>query len=209
MSNTKAVAEGRIVAVILAGKWVKGLGHEVCFAKEGEQGYYATGDEPSEYGGAAPWYWGDGVDEALSFKKAQDTADKYNERRGISKKDAAKIVAVSMRDSIRKTSLIDRERDKMEKAVPEYAGCIPYRSLFSLFDYVNSGQGPGGFLEAVLANDLNKSLTKADGEWTLEQLRALTTYIYNHLPDECWKCQAKVDAWKKAGGKVGQGWLKA
>jgi len=207
MSNTSKVAEERIVAIVLAGKWVKGLGHEVCFAKEGEQGYYSSGDDPS--GGAAPWYWGDGVNETISLEKAQDTADEYNERRGISKKDAAKIVAASMRDSIRKTSLIDRERVRMEQDVPEYAGCIPYRSLFSLFDYVISGQGPGGFLEAVLANDLNKSLTKADGEWTLEQLRALTTYIYNHLPDECWKYQAKVDAWKKAGGKVGQGWLKA
>jgi hypothetical protein len=209
MSNSKEVAEVRVVAVILAGKWVKGLGHEVCFVKEGEQGCYATGDEPSEYGGAAPWYWGDPDDEAKSFKAAQATADGYNERRGISKEDAAVIVAKSMRDGIRNRALVDRERDKMEAAVPEYAGCIRYRILFSLFDYVIAGQDPGGFLEAFLSNDLNRALMLADSGWTLEQFQALRSYLNNtkEIPQACWTSAANVAAWKKSGGKVGRGWV--
>jgi hypothetical protein len=205
--NEAKVAEGRIVAVILAGKWVKGKGHEVCFAKEGEQGYYSTGDDPS--GGSAPWYWGDPDDEAKSFEAAQALADDNNAKRGISKEDSALIVAGSMRESIRNRALIDRERDKMDKAVPEYAGCIPYRILFSLFDYVIAGQDPGGFLEAFLSNDLNRTLMLADSGWTLEKLQALRSYLNNtkEIPQACWTSAANVAAWKKAGGKIGKGWV--
>lgn len=200
MSKANEVAEGRIVAIILAGKWVKGRGHEVFFAREGEQGYCLSDD---------PWYWGDPGDEARSFKAAQATADEYNEKRGISKDDALLIVTASMRDSVRNQALVSKERDKMDKAVPEYAGCVPYRILFSLFDYVITGQDPGEFVEAVLCNKLNQALMLADDSWTLDQIKALTKYVFNckQIPDACWGSQEKVDAWKKAGGKVGKGWL--
>ena len=64
-------------------------GFRPVFIKEGESGYHPNGSTP-EGGDVEPWYWGP------SREAAEATADKYNEKRGISKDDAAQIVVRSM-----------------------------------------------------------------------------------------------------------------
>lgn len=60
-----------------------------CLAIEGEKGYYPMRGSGE---GATPWYWG------KTYEECQDICDDWNESRyGISKKEAAIIVAGTMR----------------------------------------------------------------------------------------------------------------
>lgn len=69
--------------------------------------------------------------------------------------------------------------------------------------YVDDGLPTGGFLEAVLSNDLFGAIGRAD-ESSLHNLQAICRYVYNHVPSACWGSPAKVDAWLAAKMKERQ-----
>ena len=52
----------------------------------------------------------------------------------------------------------------------------------------------GGFLLAVLRNDLSDAVGRAD-DGNIKNLAEIVRYVYNDLPDECWGSRVKVDAW--------------
>jgi len=54
-------------------------------------------------------------------------------------------------------------------------------TLNSINDYVQWGYEPGGFVKAVLANDLMAAVGRADSE-NLLTLHAICTYVYNEIP---------------------------
>lgn len=56
------------------------------------------------------------------------------------------------------------------------------------------GRPTGGFLEAVLSNDLEEACARADytNLWTLP---AIVAYVYNELPGMCWGSPARVKEW--------------
>jgi hypothetical protein len=58
---------------------------------------------------------------------------------------------------------------------------IKQNVIDSLARYIEHGIEPGGFLEAVLANDLMESFGRADME-NRESLFDICSYIYNELP---------------------------
>ena len=60
--------------------------------------------------------------------------------------------------------------------------------------YAKDGVQPGGFLTAVLSNDLFDALNRADMH-NRESIFSICEYIYNKIPMECWGTRAKVDAW--------------
>jgi len=72
---------------------------------------------------------------------------------------------------------------------------IPARFKESLDAYSKTGRPTGGFLGAVLANDLFEALGRADTE-AEASLGAIVRYIYNKLPMACWGNYDKVEAWK-------------
>ena len=69
----------------------------------------------------------------------------------------------------------------------------------SLELYVNKGIPPGGFLKAVLANDLMYSMAKAD-DFNRHNLFYIVEYIYNEIPANCYGDYETVSNWIKDGG---------
>lgn len=61
----------------------------------------------------------------------------------------------------------------------------------SLDRYVKQGIPPGGFLTAVLENNLFEAVGRAD-EYNLATLASICRYIYNDLPATCWGSPQRV-----------------
>ena len=64
----------------------------------------------------------------------------------------------------------------------------------SLDAYVSTGRPTGGFLEAVLSNDLKEATGRAD-ERALDNLPHIVAYCYNDIPSGCWGSPERVTAW--------------
>ena len=71
---------------------------------------------------------------------------------------------------------------------------VPERTLASLNRYVNDRVKPGGFLYAVLTNNLHESFGRADRE-NRAALHDLVRYCHNELPSHCWGSVEKVEAY--------------
>lgn len=56
----------------------------------------------------------------------------------------------------------------------------------------------GGFLTALLSNDLKEACGRADDD-NLHNIPALVAYCYNELPSPCWGSPEKVANWLNAG----------
>lgn len=67
----------------------------------------------------------------------------------------------------------------------------------SLTDYAGHRVEPGGFLRAVLANDLMEAVGRAD-EYNLASLAAICGFIYSELPSPCHGSYEAVAAWLAA-----------
>ena len=70
--------------------------------------------------------------------------------------------------------------------------------IAALEKYVNKRYAPGGFLTAVLENDLVRSCGRAD-EHNRELLFDIVSYVYNNIPSVCWGSREKVDKWLHGG----------
>ncbi len=71
-----------------------------------------------------------------------------------------------------------------------------------LIRYVETGTPTGGFLQAVLSNDLFDAVGKADLENRMH-LTEIVQYIYNKLPKDCHGSQDKYWNWIEGGGLGG------
>jgi hypothetical protein len=70
----------------------------------------------------------------------------------------------------------------------------PVHILDSISHYVEHGIEPGGFVKAVLSNDLVATFQIADAK-SLRGLPDILRYIYWEIPLACWGSEAKVEAW--------------
>jgi hypothetical protein len=61
-----------------------------------------------------------------------------------------------------------------------------------LKDYATKGNPPGGFLSAVLSNDLTGAVGSADKD-SLEILPDIVKWVFNELPSNVWGSPAKVN----------------
>jgi len=68
---------------------------------------------------------------------------------------------------------------------------LPERFEGSLQRYFNDGIMPGGFLTAVLMNDLLGAYANADMV-SVQELPGLVSWLYNHAPHDCWGSKEKV-----------------
>jgi hypothetical protein len=71
---------------------------------------------------------------------------------------------------------------------------IPERTQAALRRYVEQRLTPGGFLIAVLTNDLMGAISQADSD-NIRVLRDICTFVYNHIPSDAWGNGDKVYAW--------------
>ena len=95
----KVTAPARIVCWANPMDYVKDHGFRVAFVTEGEDFFRPTGNWPftGAPGESMPWFWGPTIEDA------QRAADEYNERLGVSKADALKIIGRSMTAGLRRT----------------------------------------------------------------------------------------------------------
>jgi hypothetical protein len=79
---------------------------------------------------------------------------------------------------------------------------IPQRMNESLRLYIEKGVLSGDFLQAVIRNDLAEAIGRADDE-NMGNLPAYVAYFHNHAPSQCWGSEAKMMAWHKQKGLLG------
>jgi len=71
---------------------------------------------------------------------------------------------------------------------------IPAHTKAALDRYVNDRIVPGGFLMAVLSNDLFGAVGYADSH-NLAALPDIVKYVYNELPSGCWGSKEAIWKW--------------
>lgn len=82
--------------------------------------------------------------------------------------------------------------DKLDWA--GYENRIPDHTKGALERYVIRGIGPGGFLTAVLSNDLKGACTRADIE-NRDALFSIVSWLMNYAPSGCWGSKERVSDW--------------
>jgi len=71
---------------------------------------------------------------------------------------------------------------------------IPEHCVDGLRNYLEHGIEPGGFLMAVLTNNLVEAFGRAD-EINRVALEAYASWLYNECPRNAWGSVEKVDTW--------------
>lgn len=71
---------------------------------------------------------------------------------------------------------------------------VPAHLIEGLCAYAVDHRETGGFLEAVLSNDLSCALQRADRK-SLAGLIPIVHFVVRHLPSECHGSRAKVHEW--------------
>lgn len=66
--------------------------------------------------------------------------------------------------------------------------------MASLDRYAAHGTPTGGFLRAVLENDLRESFARAD-QFNRRNLFDIVRYCWNELPGDCWGSPERVAKW--------------
>ena len=80
---------------------------------------------------------------------------------------------------------------------------LPEHMREAMQNYIEVGIHPGGFLSAVLANDLMRALGKAD-DTNRAALHAYGVFLYCEAPPACYGSPAKFNAWIARGGLLGE-----
>ena len=75
-----------------------------------------------------------------------------------------------------------------------YEDRIPANTQRGLRDYVEKGYYPGGFLTAVLCNDLFRAVNSADSQ-NAAALVDIVAFIYNRVPADAWGNAQKLRDW--------------
>ena len=71
---------------------------------------------------------------------------------------------------------------------------IPAFKLNALKFFVEHGTLPGGFMQAVISNDLRGAVERAD-ELNLPLIPAYVNWLYNEAPAPCWGSHKKMVEW--------------
>ena len=75
---------------------------------------------------------------------------------------------------------------------------IPPTILSALRRYADDHMPTGGFLRAVLSNDLMEAVGRADVE-SLAALHSIAGYVYNEMPGNCHGSREVYDKWTQTG----------
>jgi hypothetical protein len=69
--------------------------------------------------------------------------------------------------------------------------------------WISDGIAPGGFLSAVIRNDLKDAFGRAD-HINRERIHDIVSFFYSHAPSPCWGSPEAFDRWEQAGGLNGR-----
>ena len=113
--------------------------------------------------------------------------------------DGGEEVIVDLLEETEDEMIFDIEEFRESLYTPTLSDSRKYRDapvhiLDSINAYVEHGQRPGGFLAAVLQNNLTGALRSAD-DASRRGLDDIILYIWNEVPATCWGSTAKVEAW--------------
>jgi hypothetical protein len=72
---------------------------------------------------------------------------------------------------------------------------IPDYTIRTINNWVNDGWQPGGFVTAVLENDLAQAFARADDNNT-RAMAEIVQYVWNEIPGNCWGSKQAVLLWK-------------
>ena len=78
--------------------------------------------------------------------------------------------------------------------------CIPSPTAAEFLRYIHHHIPTGGFLEAVISNNLKESFARAD-ETNQMSMARIVSYLYNYAPMECWGSPEKYKAWIENRGQ--------
>ena len=77
---------------------------------------------------------------------------------------------------------------------PELLARIDPSIVGSLARWVFNGIAPGGFLTAVLQNDLYTAVSRADAR-NADSLKDISILLFNYCPTSCYGSKEKVTKW--------------
>ena len=117
----------------------------------------------------------------ISMRKAKVYLDKKERQKEVRKNRITKLALVLFD----KLFFVEGGTCKM---------MIPKNTLAGLKRYAKDRIHPGGFLIAVLENNLRKSFGQAD-KANREALFEIVCHCYNELPSICWGSPEKVKNW--------------
>lgn len=80
---------------------------------------------------------------------------------------------------------------------------LPKRFESAIRSHIERGIPTGGFLTAVLSNDLLKAVLLAGDEQTLAELPGLIAWLYLNAPPGSYGGELSVSRWRKKRGENG------
>lgn len=83
----------------------------------------------------------------------------------------------------------------MDRILPTYARCIKQSTIDTIHNWVDHGWEPGGFMTAVICNDLKDAVSRADCD-NIQVIPQIVMYLYNCVPASCWGSPENFSNWK-------------
>ncbi len=93
------------------------------------------------------------------------------------------------------------QQREVDALTPDY-DLVPPHLRAGLRDYIQRGQIPGDYLQAVMANDLLEAVNRGD-TYSHGYLGVLMAWLYNDAPGGCWGSRGIIAAWSRLGGLEG------
>lgn len=79
---------------------------------------------------------------------------------------------------------------------------IPQAIKTAIDNWVLNGEAPGGFVNAILKNDLLGAIKSGDPE-SINSLKDIVDYLISGVPADCWGDKNKIVQWAASGGQKG------
>jgi len=99
--------------------------------------------------------------------------------------------------------MTEQEQAKLDKLTTlAIKNGVPSHLAGGLARYYLTGIMPGGFLTAVLSNDLRGAINNGDVE-AVASLRNIIVFLNNNLPNICWGEPSKVANWNALATRMG------
>jgi len=95
----------------------------------------------------------------------------------------------------------DLDRKRLEIAMETPESYVPEHTRHALLDYVQYGHPVGGFLTAVLENNLKEAFGRADN-FNAASLRSIVCWLYNYAPAHCWGRQGAMEYYRECLAKA-------
>ena len=80
-----------------------------------------------------------------------------------------------------------------------YGTGIPVNLHQPIVDYVQFGMPLGGYLTAIVSNDLTGAIGQCStGDMT--EIKFIVDFFYNNIPGSCWRSREAMTKWQASGG---------